>query len=389
MARFRVGICALALGFLCGCLPGSRDTRPAPEPLVAADQVGTVPEAEKRSDPAVEKEKATEPETRPDLVTPAAQLSAQVSGLFVCRGPNATPVEEVNFPFIDGWLVRPRWHMVEPREGQFDWSFIDGEIALAKRLNKKITLMVLGGPHTPEWVYRAGARAFHYTMPPARARVTQAREAKIPVLWDEVYLRKWTALITALGRRYGHDGTVVLVHVTGATKNGLEMQLPFSQQDRREWQRIGYTPEKVIAAWKRILDLYALAFPNTPLDIDIHPVLDSEDVPRQVLAYGSSKLGKRFGIFAGWLSGKSAAQDSNHAGMFALAQHYGPLGFAAFQMIASETNTPEMFAQGGLREAVAQGMSWNARYFEVWAADAMNPSLHPILREIQGKLHSE
>jgi len=88
-------------------------------------------------------------------------------------------------------------------------------------------------------------------------------------------------------------------------------------QDREQWNRIGYTPEKVVATWKKIIDTFVAAFPSKPLDIDIHPVLDSDQVAEEVAAYGSGKLGKRFGIFSGWLSGKTAEQDRHHAGMHA------------------------------------------------------------------------
>ena len=257
-------------------------------------------------------------------------------GLFVCRGPNPTPEKEVDFPFIDGWLVRPGWDRVEPNDGKYDWNYTESEIALAKRLKKKITLCVLGGPQTPAWLYSLGAKQFEYTMPMGRVRAV-----KIPPLWDEVYLKKWTALVRALGKQYNGEDTIVLVHITGATGNGLEMQLPFMPQDRERWNKIGYAPQKLVAAWKQIIDTFAEAFPNKPLDIDIHPVLGSDQVAEEVAAYGSEKLGKRFGIFSGWLSGKSAEQDRYHAGMHAIAAKDGPKGFAAFQMIASETRTPQ------------------------------------------------
>jgi hypothetical protein len=317
----------------------------------------------------------------------AQDAPAPPVGLFVCRGPSPTPAKEVDFPFIDGWLVRPGWDQVEPKEGEHDWNYIESEIALAKRLNRKITLCVLGGPHTPPWVYRSGAKEFGYTMPMRRDR-----EARIPLLWDEVYLKKWTALVRALGRRYNRDRTIVLVHITGATGNGLEMQLPFMPQDRQQWERIGYTPEKVITAWKKIIDTFAEAFSSKPLDIDIHPVLGSDRVAGEVAAYGSEKLGKRFGIFSGWLSGKSTEQDPHHAGMHAIAREYGPKGFAAFQMIASQTPSrynpafSNLFAEGGLKTAVEQGLSWDAHYFEIWQNDAMNPELHEMLRELAARL---
>ncbi|HVA50234.1 MAG TPA: beta-galactosidase [Pirellulales bacterium] len=310
-----------------------------------------------------------------------ATAIAPPAGLFVCRGPSPTPEKEVDFPFIDGWLVRPGWNRVEPKEGEFDFSYIDAEIALAKRLKKKITLCVLGGPQTPAWVFEAGAPEFDYSMPFGRIR-----SAKIPPLWNEVYLQKWTALIRAFGEKYGDNETVLLVHITGATANGLEMQLPFMRRDRERWQMLGFTPEKVIAAWKPIIDTFAEAFPGKPLDIDIHPVLGTDRVAEEVAAYGSARLGRRFGIFSGWLSGRSPEQDRHHAGMLALAEKYGPKGFAAFQMIASESRTPQQFAEGGIKTAINQGLSWNAHYFEIWELDAMNPELHAMLTEMAVKV---
>ena len=313
----------------------------------------------------------------------------QPTGLFVCRGPGPTPEREVNFPFIGGWLVRPGWHRVEPKEGQFDWGYIDGELAQAKRLHKKITLCVLGGPQAPEWVYDAGAGSFTSRFGANRKYGKKTdREIKIPVLWDETYLAKWTALVLALGRQYGGEEAVALVHITGATANGLEMQLPFMPQDREKWRQLGYSAAKATAAWQRIVDAYAEAFPGKPLDIDVHPVLGSDKVAKNVAAYGSAKLGRRFGVFGGWLNGKPAEKDSYHAPMYALAAKYGPKGFCAFQMIGNQTRQPERFAEGGLKAAFEQGMKWNARYFEIWEVDALNRELHPMLSEISWQLNS-
>lgn len=310
--------------------------------------------------------------------------STQPVGLFVCRGPGPTPENEVNFPFVNGWLVRPGWDLIEPKEGEYDWSYIESEIALAKKLHKKIALAVLGGPQTPAWVYAAGAKEFAFTMPWKFA--ARGGEAKIPVIWDEIYLKKWSDCILALGKKFKGEDTVILVHMTGATANGLEMFLPFTPEQRDQWIKTGYTPEKVIAAWKQIIDAYVEVFPNKPLDIDIHPVLDTNQVAEEVAAYGSRKLGGRFGIFGGWLSGKTEDQDRHHAGMHALAMKYGPQGFAAFQMIGSFTRTPGRYPEGGLKAAFQQGLSWNARYFEIWQSDAMNPDLQPMLTATSAEL---
>jgi Beta-galactosidase len=305
------------------------------------------------------------------------------TGLFVCRGPGPTPEREVNFPFIDGWLVRPGWEAVEPAEGKYDWRLIEGDIALAKRLGKKITLAILGGPQAPSWVYHKGAKELRFT---TSSRYHKPEEARIPVLWDEAYLRLWTQLIGEAGKHFAKEATIVLVHISGATENGLELQLPSKPADREQYSRWGYAPEKVVAAWKRIIDTFAEAFPQTPLDLDLHPVLGSDQVAAEAAAYGHRHLGKRFGISGGWLSGKPAGQDRHHAGMHSLAQKYGPLSFSTFQMIGNETNQPERFAPGGVRAAAHQGMSWNAHYFEIWRADVLNPKLHDGLQEIAAEI---
>jgi hypothetical protein len=307
------------------------------------------------------------------------------AGLFVCRGPGLPPEREVDFPFISGWLVRPGWSDLEPTEGGYDFEPVRREIALARRLGKKIALAVLGGPQAPDWLFESGVPAMRYHLPIGRLA---GREQRLAVLWDEAYLAKWTPFIAALGREFAGDETIALIHVTGATGNGLEMQLPFAPPDQEQWRRLGYAPEKVVSAWERIIAAFARAFPHTPLDLDVHPVLGSTLVPEQVVARGQIVAGRRFGVFGGWLSGRSAAEDVTHADMHAIARREGPRSFAAFQMIASWTRSPGQFAPGGLRAAVEQGLGWNARYFELWETDAMNPQLHPQLTELAARLQA-
>jgi len=83
---------------------------------------------------------------------------------------------------------------------------------------------------------------------------------------------------------------------------------------------------------------------------------------------------------------------TDNAGLHAIAQQYGPRGFAAFQMVASQTpnrSNPafsNLFAEGGLKTAVEQGLSWNAHYYEIWETDVTNPQLHPLLRQLAEKV---
>jgi hypothetical protein len=313
----------------------------------------------------------------------AAEPLERPWGLFVCRGPGPTPEGEVNYPFIRGWLVRPGWDQIEREDGRYDWTYIDNEIAFAKRLNKRITLTLQGGPQAPAWLYDAGAKKFEF-----RLRDFTGKEItrQMPVLWDEVYLRKWTALVRAAGKRYDGCETIVLVHMTAASENGLEMQLPHSDADQKRWKELGYTPERAGAAWKQVINSFGEAFPHKPLDVDIHPVLGSDRLAEDVAEYGQRKLGKRFGVFGGWLSGRALKDDEYHAGMHKLAAKYGKRNFAAFQSIASEMHNPKEFYGGGLKAAVDQGLGWGSCYFEVWELDVVPPKMHPLLKQLAEQL---
>jgi hypothetical protein len=309
----------------------------------------------------------------------AAEVLDRPWGIFICRGPSQTPEREVDFPFARGWLVRPGWNQIEPEEGHYDWTFIDKEIALARKLNKRVALALQGGPQAPDWLFQNGAKKFEYRFIDFAGKETGSR---IPVLWDDVYLQKWTALIRAAGKRYDSNNTVMLVHMTAASENGLEMQLPHAAADERRWKEIGYTHDKAVAAWKQVVNAFADAFPHKPLDVDIHPVLGSDRLAEKVTGYGKIRVGKRFGIFGGWLSGRPLKKDEYHAGMHPLAARYGKSHFAAFQLIASQVHDPKDFEGGELKSAIEQGLGWGACYFEVWEIDAMEPRMHPILKQL-------
>jgi hypothetical protein len=87
----------------------------------------------------------------------------------------------------------------------------------------------------------------------------------MPVPWDPVHLAAWTHFIARLVERYRDHPAIALVHMTDASANGFEMQLPFTPEDRQGWQRIGYTTDRHSASWRSVIDAFAAAFPHTGL----------------------------------------------------------------------------------------------------------------------------
>lgn len=278
--------------------------------------------------------------------------------------------------FVAGILVRVAWSDLEPTENAPVWTLLDNELALAQQYGKKVALAVVNGSSAPAWLAAKGAQMFAYSF--------RGSPMTMPVPWDSVYLSAWTNFIAKLGERYRDNPTITLVHITHSTLNGFEMQLPFSPQDQQAWLQVGYTPDRHIQSWKSVMDAFASAFPSKPLDVEVHPVLGSDQVAQEVVANGHTTLDSRFGVFAAWWSQKNAT--TVYPGMYQLLQGAAAQSYATVQMVASHTQTPDAFGDGGFPEAINLALQSGVRYLEIWNDDLVNPALEPLLGETAARL---
>lgn len=326
--------------------------------------------------------------TVPSLALSASQEETPIPrGIYLAYG-RALNERLLQVPYLTGVLVRVHWREIEPTEAHYDWSYPRREIDLAKRYGKKITLAIVAGPATPDWVYAAGATSFQFTFRnPHSPR--GGRPERIPLPWDPVFLDKWTQTITALGREFGNDPAIALVHITGSSKNGFELQLPEDPPRPRlgppsgPWVGRGYTREGFVNAWKRVIDAFARAFPRQALDLEMHPILGDSAIPAQLAGYGYQRLGKRFGTFGAWLSGRQLAWDAEIRQIMARQCR---LSFCNYQLIANETRQAQRLGPGGLLGAIQSGFDHGARYFEVWEADIRNSRFDDDLLRISRQI---
>ena len=171
----------------------------------------------------------------------------------------------LGYPTYTGISWRFRWKTIEPAEGEYNWGLIDKALQVTSNAGKKTMLRVTAGMFTPDWVYQAGARPFEFSNTDLAYPENFPNTAKMPIPWDEVYLAKWEEFIHAFGRRYKGNPHIYSIHMTGGG-HITEMNLP---KAHAKWQQAGYSDEKLIAAWKRIIDVYQKAFPNTPTNLNI------------------------------------------------------------------------------------------------------------------------
>jgi hypothetical protein len=275
--------------------------------------------------------------------------------------------------FVTGILVRISWATLEPRDDQFNWTALDNQFSQAKAFNKKVALGVINGGGAPSWLYQQGVEPFPYLF--------RGAPDTLPIPWDAGHVAEWTELIAALGNRYRNDPALALVHVTHSTYNGFEMQLPFTPTDVANWQARGYSHARVINSWQRVIDSFRDAFPSAPLDVDVHPVLQSDSVSQGVAAYGYKNVGKRFGVFAAWWSQQNTTV---YPGQYSLLLAAVDSSFSAVQMVANGTQDSARFGAGGLPAALDLAVKDGVGYWEVWNQDLLNPKFESMFLKLAG-----
>jgi hypothetical protein len=258
--------------------------------------------------------------------------------------------------YVKGILVRVSWKDMEPADNTYNWALIDNQISAAQSYGKKIALAIGGGPNSPNWLYSAGVQSLSYTVP---------FSGTIPVPWDTLFLTKWTQFIAQLGKRYANDTIIQLVYITNSSVNGFEMQLPFSPTPT--YSSIGYTDQKVIDSWERVIDTFNSSFPNHYLTNDFHPVNSGNLVADSVYEYAATQIGARYGANGWWWTQNNT---SVYPSQYAILKNSSSVNqFTGIQMAYSGATSASSFGTGGMPAALNLAISQNICYWEIWNND--------------------
>jgi hypothetical protein len=154
-------------------------------------------------------------------------------------------------PNVVGVSLRATWGVVEPSAGEFDWSFVDEALRLAKAKKKLIAISIIAGIRSPNWVYGSAAKL----------RLT-GRDAKrvdsMPCPWDPNYLSAWKNFVQTFARQY--DGNPLIAYVT-ASGLGRAEECHLLDDPADAWQ---FDPNRWMAAAKQVISCYNSAFKATP-----------------------------------------------------------------------------------------------------------------------------
>jgi hypothetical protein len=206
--------------------------------------------------------------------------------IFVCNTPATRVGDVLSNPYVAGTSSRFSWAAIEPHPREYRWGPIDHAIALARRAGKQAMIRVIAGIYTPTWVDRrvptiTFSNRYLYNPSNYPTRVT------MPIPWKRAYLRYWKRFLGAFGARYNGNPTIYSVQMAGAGFIG-EMTLP---TDVDKWRSKGYTDDRYVWAWDRIIASYGRQFPSTHTNLDIDEPFGSlrdTNVVRPVVSFATS-----------------------------------------------------------------------------------------------------
>jgi Beta-galactosidase len=291
-------------------------------------------------------------------------------------------------PDVDGIVLRFGWTAIEPRDGVFDWSQLDAQIAQAAAYGKKVSIGIFAGYGTPSWLYVAGAQRFKFLWdqqwgpPPCSVQT-------IPVPWDPIFVTRWVAFIRAFGQRYDLNPTVAHVKLTGINYETEEHSLPhsvkasinagrcISYDDVTDWRSIGYTRTRVIDSWRQIADAYHDFFPHKPFAAQLvpggFPPIDDDgkiiagqavdyQVSTDILSDGMTDFGVQF-----------VGQNNGLSATWVWPQLVSDAG-----RIDTGYQTAHIMGDT-LRAAVDLAINSRAKFLEIYTTDILDPDLQGAL----------
>ncbi len=317
------------------------------------------------------------------LLCPPA-LAAQPKGIFaLIKANQAVDPALCDKPFIDGASIRATWSELEPEQGKFDWSYLDGQLAVIKKSGKAATIRIMAGANCPQWIFKLGVPQISFR-DEDRHHKTFGKVVTMPIIWDARYLKSWKNFVQALGKRYSARKEIVIVHMSGPTWRTAEMFLPHKGSAPSLLREAGYSADVLCAAWTDVIDQFAASFPKHSLALNVDVPLENDGVMERVTEYAVAHLKGRLCLQGNWLSAHTPTKFSKAAFNRMVELHQKKNARIGFQMLGSALFRAEQ--QGPLTKAIAIGNEAGAAYFEIYPTDLLLKENEKLLRTTRDML---
>lgn len=278
---------------------------------------------------------------------PAAADASPVrkpSGFFAMTGlttSSADKAELLGLSYVSGMTSYVSWKELEPVSGQYNFSKLDADLAMAKSRGKKLTIGVFTGKNSiPDWVAAAGVKTW----------VTDQGSTLIHPT-DQTFVGLWRTRVQALGARYAADESVVQVAICGPTGTLCGPRYPELPP--------GVIYADLVSTWSQVIAAYQAAFPKIYKNLEVQLSTNGWGANLPVDLFAATGLEVKIGPFAEFLSDVAPADGSTTAVAFASAAK--GRDWCGFQMVSP------LGAKVG--DAVLRGRSFGCNYFEIYGAD--------------------
>jgi hypothetical protein len=321
-------------------------------------------------------------------------------------GTANVPISIVNYnnPNISGAVVRFRWNDLEPSPGNFNWSFVDGEIAKAVTYNKKISLQPLGKPN---WLDSLGAQHYYFIEKSSFSpNFGQIVSDVIP--WDSIYVARYKILLQNLSNKYSNNPIVAYINAIGGNfSRGLPDTVivdTITLAKQPFWIAHNFNADTLGLLMNQMTDYYMSLFPSTPMWCSVDYVTfqpNASGQPRNYLAsiycnHGITNYADRFGLFREDISGcnPNFSNTSVNSHWYLMQQNTCRTGA---QMLWSVQDGPSRMNQCGilpntktmvLDSAVNKALALGMRYLEVYGIDIADASLTTSIQRANNNLIS-
>ena len=256
-------------------------------------------------------------------------------------------------PNIIGVALRATWEAVEPAPGQFDWSFVDEGLRIAKSKRKFIAISIVAGIRSPDWVFGSA------TILRLTGRDSKHRDS-VPAPWDPNYLGAWKRFVQAFGARYDGNPLISYVTATGFGR-GEECHLLDDPGDAGQ-----FDTNRWMSAATEIVSDYNSAFNETPWFLAWgQPVLRQNQLMADLYTRASG-----FGLKANTLSASYPNPSSPVGQMMLRMSRTRPVVFQALRA----SRDPRLLAA-----VLENGERMGMQAFECYQKDVSDPASQAVI----------
>lgn len=333
---------------------------------------------------------------------PVLSLATQPRGLTAVNETDTTRVGSLfddrtySNPNIAGLTFRTSWADIEPAKGNFVWTKLDTVFDNAEKNGKWVELVLIPGFGTPAWALDGVQTAtFSVIYGPGKGE-----QLLLPLPWDHIYLNRWFAFLKAISVRYQNRPSFIKIAAAGPTSVTAEMSLPNTPADLCTWVKVGYTGDRLIAAWKQVFATYAQIFPRQYFSLALFPPppiasktrcengniigtvhSEGQRVHNAIVALGVDNYPKQFVLQTNGLTANKA--DPSNFPPYEFVKSYSGKVVTGFQLTTSAILHPTGMGDAdgvtALEKSLQLGVAAHAQFLEVYEPDVLAPAAQNVL----------